>query len=285
MFIPRKILEKKLLQLVIEDIGQGDLTSSVILPKNLDAKAEIITKEDGLVAGIEEAIILVEYLDLKLLNHVLDGSKISKNQIIMSFSGNAKTILSIERTMLNLLARMSGIATITNSLIKKLQASRLHTKLAATRKTVPGLNYFDKKAVFIGGGDTHRMNLTDMVLIKDNHIALAGNIHEAIRRAKNQASFSKKIEVEVTKINDVIIAARAGVDVIMLDNFSIKDIKETVSLLKKAGFYGKMLLEASGGINFTNFLDYANTEVDIISLGSLTHSVESLDMALKIKRN
>ncbi|TRO50191.1 carboxylating.nicotinate-nucleotide diphosphorylase, partial [Candidatus Bathyarchaeota archaeon] len=184
MFIPRKILEKKLLNLLIDDIGQGDLTSSLLLPESLNAKAEIQVKQDGVVAGIEEAIILVESLGLKLLTNILDGSDVSKTQIIMSFSGDAKTILSIERTILNILSRMSGITTITNQIIKKLRASKLDTKLAATRKTVPGLNYFDKKAVFIGGGDTHRMNLADMILIKNNHITLAGDIQKAIRIAK-----------------------------------------------------------------------------------------------------
>ncbi|KON34250.1 MAG: hypothetical protein AC479_01605, partial [miscellaneous Crenarchaeota group-6 archaeon AD8-1] len=282
MFIPRKILEKKLLNLLIDDIGQGDLTSSILLPESLNAKAEIQVKQDGVVAGIEEAIILVESLSLKLLTYILDGSEVSKNQIIMSFSGDAKTILSIERTILNILSRMSGITTITNQIIKKLRASKLDTKLAATRKTVPGLNYFDKKAVFIGGGDTHRMNLADMILIKNNHIALAGDIQKAIRIAKKRTSFCKKIEVEVKEINEVMIAAEAGAEIIMFDNFSIKEIKEAVHLLKKEGYYGKLLLEASGGINFTNFMDYASAEVDIISLGELTHSVKSLDMSLKI---
>ena len=165
MFIPRKILERKLIQLLIDDIGQGDVTSGAVIPGNLIVEAEVIAKEEGLVAGIEEAIILAELLGLTVTTKVTDGTKIVKNQILLKIFGDAQIILSVERTILNLLSRMSGIATITNSLIMQINKAKLKTRVAATRKTVPGLNYFDKKAVFIGGGDTHRMNLADMVLV------------------------------------------------------------------------------------------------------------------------
>ena len=286
MFIPRKVLEGKLIQLLADDIGLGDITSGGIIPANMNLEAEVIAKETGLAAGIEEVTILANILGLKVTNVVSDGENFIKNQKILRIFGDVRLILSSERTILNLLSRMSGIATATNRLINKLNEVKLKTKLAATRKTVPGMNYFDKKAVLIGGGDTHRMNLTDMILIKNNHITIVGNLQKAIEQAKNCASFTKKIEVEVTEINDVIIAARAGVDIIMLDNFSPKKINEAIKLLKKENYFGKLLLEASGGINFDNFLEYAYTQVDIISLGVLTHSVKSLDMALKIiKRN
>jgi nicotinate-nucleotide pyrophosphorylase (carboxylating) len=286
MFVPQKILEGKLIQLLADDIGQGDVTSSAIVPAHLNVEAEIIAKEAGLAAGIEEVVILAQILGLKVVNNVSDGNKFVKNQAIMKIFGDAQLILSVERTILNLLSRMSGIATATSSLIKKLNDAKLKTRIAATRKTVPGLNYFDKKAVFIGGGDTHRMTLSDMLLIKENHITIAGSLQNAIDKAKNCVSFSKKIEVEITKISDVLLVARAGVDIIMLDNFSPKKIYEAIDLLKKEGYFGKILLEASGGINFKNFLDYAFTQVDIISLGALTHSIKSLDIAMKIvKRN
>ena len=286
MFMPRKVLEGKLVQLLADDIGLGDITSGGIIPANMNLEAEVIAKETGLAAGIEEVTILANILGLKVTNVVSDGENFIKNQKILRIFGDVRLILSSERTILNLLSRMSGIATATNRLINKLNEVKLKTKLAATRKTVPGMNYFDKKAVLIGGGDTHRMNLTDMILIKNNHITIVGNLQKAIEQAKNRASFTKKIEVEVTEINDVIIAARAGVDIIMLDNFSPKKINEAIKLLKKENYFGKLLLEASGGINFDNFLEYAYTQVDIISLGVLTHSVKSLDMALKIiKRN
>lgn len=282
MFIPKKILEWSLLRLLADDIGQGDLTSGLIIPEKLQVEAKIIAKEGGLAAGIEEVTILGQLLDLKVVYAVSDGKEFEKNQIIIKIFGKAQNILSAERTMLNLLSRMSGIATATNKLVKKINDSKLKTRIAATRKTIPGLNYFDKKAVVIGGGDSHRMNLADMILIKDNHIAIMGNLQNAIEKAKNNASFSKKIEVEVKKIEDVLIAAKAGVDIIMLDNFSPEKINEAIDLLKTKGYLGNLILEASGGITFENVLDYASTQVDIISIGALTHSVKSLDMSLKI---
>ena len=286
MYIPRKILESKLIQLLADDIGQGDMTSGAIIPAGLIVEAEVKSKEVGLVAGIEEVIILSEILGLKVITKVIDGNKIAKNQILMMIKGDAQLILSAERTILNLLSRMSGIATTTNCLVTKLSNAKLTTRLAATRKTAPGLTYFDKKAVLIGGGDPHRMNLADMVLVKDNHITLLGNVKNAVEKAKLTVSFSKKIEVEVTTINDVLIAARSGADIIMLDNFSPKKVNEAINLIKKAGYFGKILFEASGGITIENFLNYASTQVDIISLGMLTHSVKPIDINLKIiKRN
>ena len=286
MYIPRKILETKLIQLLADDIGQGDVTSGAVIPAYLNVEAEIIARDSGVVAGIEEASILSEILGLKVTTKVIDGNKIVKNQILMIIAGEAQLILSVERTILNLLSRMSGIATTTTCLVAKLSKAKLKTRLAATRKTVPGLNYFDKKAVLIGGGDPHRMNLADMVLVKDNHITLIGNVQEAVKKAKRNVSFSKKIEVEVTKISDVLDAAKSGADIIMLDNFSPKKVNEAINLIKKEGYYGKILLEVSGGITIENFLTYASTQVDIISLGALTHSVKPLDINLKIiKRN
>jgi nicotinate-nucleotide pyrophosphorylase (carboxylating) len=177
---------------------------------------------------------------------------------------------------------MSGIATATKRLTEKLRKAHAKTKIAATRKTALGLLYFDKKAVLIGGGDPHRLNLSDMVLVKDNHIAVAGSVENAVKNAKQNASFSKKIEVEVARVTDVLKAAEAGADIIMFDNFSPKQIKAAVGLLKKAGFLGKILLEASGGITAENLLNYAAAQVDIISMGELTHSVRALDMSLEI---
>ena len=177
---------------------------------------------------------------------------------------------------------MSGIATTTRHLIEKLGQKNSNVKIAATRKTSLGLLYFDKKAVMIGGGDPHRLHLDDMVLIKDNHIAVAGGVEKAVRKAKASVSFSKKIEVEVTKPADALKAAAAGADIIMLDNFSVDKINYTVELLKKKGFFGKVLLEASGGISEKNLLEYAATQVDILSLGELTHSVKALDISLEI---
>jgi nicotinate-nucleotide pyrophosphorylase (carboxylating) len=284
MFVPRKILEEKLRQILAEDIGQGDVTAQAIIPPNLTVNAIVLAKEDGVAAGIEETTILAEYLGLKVKAKVADGEKIKNKQVLMEILGDAQTILSAERTMLNLLSRMSGIATATRLLTEKLEKSGSKAKIAATRKSAPGLLYFDKKAVTIGSGDPHRLHLDDMILIKDNHLVIVGSVEGAVKKAKANASFSKKIEVEVTKAEDAIKAAKAGADIIMLDNFSPKQAKDAGEMLKKAGF-GEVLLEVSGGITGENLLEYAAAQVDIISMGELTHSVKALDISLEIMKD
>lgn len=282
MFLPRKILEEKLQKMLAEDVGQGDITTALIVPEDSMAEAEVIAKELGVVAGIEEGRILLESLGLKVEALASDGEKIKEKQVLIKISGDTRTILSAERTLLNILSRMSGIATTTKKLKEKLQKTGLKTKVACTRKTAPGLLYFDKKAVLIGGGDTHRLHLDDMILIKDNHIKVAGGIEEAVKKVRERASFSKKIEVEVARVADVLAAAKAGVDIIMMDNFSPKQIEKAIKLLKKAGFLGKILLEASGGIKTENIIEFASTGVDIVSLGEITDSPKTLDISLEI---
>ncbi|MGC8895528.1 MAG: carboxylating nicotinate-nucleotide diphosphorylase [Candidatus Bathyarchaeia archaeon] len=284
MFVPRKILEEKLQKMLAEDIGQGDTTTTLIVPPETQAEAEIIAKETGVIAGVEEAKILLESLGIKVEALVSDGEKIREKQVLMKVSGDAQAILSTERTLLNILSRMSGIATITRKLVETLQKSGFKTKVACTRKTAPGLLYFDKKAVMLGGGDTHRLHLDDMVLIKDNHIKVAGNVEKAVKKVKEKVSFGKKIEVEITNANDALTAAKAGADIIMLDNFSPKQIEKAINLLKKEGFFGKVMLEASGGITTENIIAFASTGVDIVSLGEITHSPKALDISLEIIR-
>ena len=284
MFVPRNILEEKLKQLLAEDVGLGDVTTAAVVPSGLTVGATVKAKEAGTAAGLEEAAVLAESLGLKVTLEAVDGTALRKGQIIMKLSGDAQTILSVERTLLNLISRMSGIATTTKKLTEKLKKAHAKTRIAATRKTAPGLLFFDKKAVSAGGGDPHRLNLGDMILIKDNHIVVAGSIENAVKNAKQNASFSKKIEVEVARVKDALKAANAGADIIMLDNFAPKQIKEAVELLKKAGFFGKILLEASGEITTENLLEYASTQVDVISLGALTHSVKAFDVSLDITR-
>jgi nicotinate-nucleotide pyrophosphorylase (carboxylating) len=179
---------------------------------------------------------------------------------------------------------MSGIATATRNIVEKLQKTKLKVKVACTRKTAPGLLYFDKKAVFVGGGDTHRLHLDDLILIKDNHIAVASSIEESMKLVRQGASFTKKIEIEVTKEEDALVAAKAGADIVMLDNFSPKQIEKTVAALKKTKSYGKVLLEASGGITLANVLKFASTGVDVVSLGELTHSAKALNVSLEIMK-
>ena len=284
MLMPRKTLEEKLKQLLAEDVGQGDVTSAAVVPAGLTVEAAVVAKEAGIVAGIEETVILAESLGLSVKAEVAEGQEAKKGQVLLRISGNAQTILSAERTMLNLLSRMSGIATATRRLTEKLRKANATAKIAATRKTAPGLGYFDKKAVLIGGGDPHRLRLDDMILVKDNHIAIAGSVENAVKRAKQAASFSKKIEAEVTSAADALKAAEAGADIVMLDNFSPKQVREAVETLKEAGFFGKVLLEVSGGITEENLLEYASAQVGIISMGALTHSVKALDISLEITK-
>ena len=282
MFMPREAVEEKLKQMLAEDVGEGDVTSEAVVPAGLTVEAEVWAKEAGVAAGIEETVIFAESLGLSVKAEVTDGDEIKSGTVILKISGNARTILSVERTLLNLLSRMSGIATATRRLAEKMRKAKATAKIAATRKTALGLGYFDKKAVLIGGGDPHRMRLDDMILIKDNHVVIAGSVENAVKRAKQAASSSKKIETEVTSVADALKAAEAGADVVMLDNFSPKQVREAVEAFKKAGFFGKVLLEVSGGITEQNLLEYASAQVNVISMGSLTHSVKALDVSLEI---
>jgi nicotinate-nucleotide pyrophosphorylase (carboxylating) len=283
MFIPRKILEEKLRTMLAEDIGEGDVTTSLIVPPETIAEAEVISKEAGTVAGIEEAEILSESLGLTARANIKDGDKVKPGQILLKIEGSARTILAVERTLLNIVSRMSGIATATANTVDRIRKAGAQTRIACTRKTAPGLLYFDKKAVLMGGGDPHRFHLDDMILIKDNHIAIAGNVERAVKKAKERASFSKKIEVEVTSTEEILPAVHSGADVIMLDNFSPKQVEKAVALLKDKKLRERVLLEASGGINERNLLEFASKGVDIISIGMITNSAKALDMNLEIR--
>lgn len=282
MFLPRRILAEKLLCFLAEDLGQGDVTTTLMVPSRAKAAARVIAKEAGVVAGIEEAEVLLDTLELEFKAYVVDGAEVMPGQTLLEVSGDARTILSVERTLLNLISRMSGIATATRRIVEKIKGAGYKARVACTRKTAPGLMYFDKKAVLVGGGDPHRLHLDDMILIKDNHLALAGGIENAVRIAKEKASFSKKIEVEVSNVGGVLAAAKAGADIIMLDNFSPDKVDEAVSLLRREGFLGKVLIEVSGRITAENVIDFASRGVDIISIGELTHSARAFDVSLEI---
>jgi nicotinate-nucleotide pyrophosphorylase (carboxylating) len=266
--------KKQLLQFLAEDIGKGDITSNLLPKKKITVK--IISRENAIVAGASYAkeIFKLKGCSSKILKK--DGSKIKPNQTIMIISGNAGNILTCERTALNLLTRMSGIATQTNNLVKKIPKK---TKLYATRKTAPGLRYFDKEAVEIGGGKKHRLTLDEMVMIKDNHIAIGDSLLSLIKKTKKKY---KKFEVEVENTSDAVLAAKEGATIIMLDNFTPAQIKKTIQTLKNQKLRNKVLLEASGGITTKNISKYGQTEVDIISVGSITNSVKGIDMSLEI---
>ena len=266
--------KKQLSQFLAEDIGKGDITSALLPKKKISAK--IISRENAIVAGVTYAkeIFKLKGCNVKILKK--DGSKIKPNQVIMTVTGNAREILTCERTVLNILTRMSGIATQTNKLVKKIPSK---TKLYATRKTAPGLRYFDKEAVEIGGGKKHRLRLDEMVMIKDNHIVVENSLLTLIKKAKRKY---KKFEVEVENTTDAILAANEGATIIMLDNFSPAQIKKTIETLKKRRLRNRVLLEASGGINSKNIAKFGKTGVDIISVGSITNSVKGIDVSLEI---
>ena len=266
--------KKQLSQFLAEDIGKGDITSNLLPKKKISVK--IISRETAIVAGVSYAkeIFKLKGCSSRILKK--DGSKIKPNQAIMIISGNAGNILTCERTALNLLTRMSGIASQTNDLVKKIPK---RTKLYATRKTAPGLRYFDKEAVEIGGGKKHRLTLDEMVMIKDNHIAIGGSLLSLIKKTKKKY---KKFEVEVENTSDAVLAAKEGATIIMLDNFTPAQIKKTIQTLKNLKLRNKVLLEASGGITSKNISKYGQTEVDIISVGSITNSVKGIDMSLEI---
>lgn len=275
-------MESRFRRFVEEDLGHGDVTTLYTVPTGTVVEAEIVAKQTGVIAGVEETLAFLESFSLKGRALVKDGSRVLKATKIILIKGDASTLLSIERTLLNLLSRMSGIATATNSLIERIHSAGYRTKVASTRKTGPGLSYFDKKAVVVGGGDAHRSGLDDMILIKDNHIAVAGGVKRAIESVLNKVSFSKKIEVEVQNENDALEAAETGVDVIMLDNFAPKQAKKAIALLERRRLRSKVLVEASGGINEQNVLEYAAAGVDLVSLGEITQSAKALDLSLEI---
>ncbi len=270
-------IKKELLRFISEDIQGGDITS-VLLPKK-KIKAKIISRQEGVLAGVKFAgdIFRLKGCNVKIIKK--DGAKLKSNQIILQISGNAGTVLSCERTALNLLSRMSGIATQTSFLVSKIRKINTKTKLYSTRKTAPGLRFFDKEAIMIGGGHKHRMSLNDMVMIKDNHLLVTNSMEGIIKNARKR---HKHVEVEVENQRDAVLAANSGATITMLDNFSPVQIKKTITTLQKKKLRNKVKLEASGGINSKNITAYAKTGVDIISVGSITNSVKGLDLSLEV---
>jgi nicotinate-nucleotide pyrophosphorylase (carboxylating) len=271
-------VKKELERFLSEDLGRGDITSSLLTNKRILAK--IISRQDGILAGVQFAkqIFSIKGCSVKIIKK--DGSKIGPNQTILIITGKARSVLSCERTALNLLSRMSGIATQTADLVNQIKNTKSKSQLYSTRKTAPGLRFFDKEAVSIGGGKKHRLTLSDMIMIKDNHIAAEGSLVRLVQKAKK----TKKIfEVEVDTPSDAILAATLEVPIIMLDNFTPEKIKKTITVLKRLGLRNKVKLEASGGINSKNIKKFAKTGVDIISVGSITNSAKAIDFSLEVK--
>jgi nicotinate-nucleotide pyrophosphorylase (carboxylating) len=261
-----------------EDLGYDDVSCTIVPDK--PTEAIIFTKEDCTVAGIDEAASIFYYLGIQAETDFKDGDKLRKGDIIFRLRGGAVSILRAERISLNFLGHLSGIATLTRTCVDIVRKHSETTRVACTRKTTPGIRKFEKLAVAAGGGDTHRFNLSDSVMIKDNHIKLIG-IEPAIEAAK-KTSFTRKIEVEVESAQDAVLAAGLGADIIMLDNMQPEAIKETLEILKEKGLRNSVIVEASGGISQSNLEAYAKTGVDVISMGSLIHKSSWIDVSLEM---
>ena len=259
-----------------EDISSEDITTNSILKENILGKGSLIAKEDGILAGIKIFQRVFQLLDknLEFKTNFKDGDKLKKGQIIGEIKGDLRIILSGERVALNYLQHMSGIATYTNDMVKLLEGT--NTKLVDTRKTTPNMRIFEKYAVRIGGGYNHRYNLSDGVLIKDNHIAVAGSIKKAVEMAREYVSFVKKIEVEVENLKMVEEAIEAKADIIMLDNMDELTMKKAIKIID-----GRVKTECSGNITKTNILKISKCGIDFISSGAITHSASILDISLK----
>ena len=274
-------LEDRLIDLAFaEDIGDGDHTTLCCIPDDATGKSHLLIKEDGILAGIEVAKRVFARFDPTLKVDVLigDGAKVKKGDIAMVVSGKTRSLLQTERLMLNILQRMSGIATMTNKYVELLKGT--NTRVLDTRKTTPGMRILEKQAVKIGGGVNHRIGLFDMILLKDNHVDFAGGIKNAIDRCHDylsEKSLNLKIEIEVRNFDELQqVLDRGGVDRIMLDNFSIENTKKAVGMIA-----GRYEVESSGGITFETICGYAECGVDFVSVGALTHSVKCLDMSFK----
>lgn len=263
-----------------EDIGDGDHTTLCCIPDTAMGKSRLLIKEPGILAGVEIARKIFHRFDpdLKMTVYIEDGTAVKPGDVAFVVEGRVQSLLQTERLMLNVMQRMSGIATMTHRYVKKLEG--LHTRILDTRKTTPGMRMLEKEAVKIGGGVNHRIGLFDMILLKDNHVDFAGGIENAISRCHdylNAKGKDLKIEIEVRNLDELKEVMRVGgVDRIMLDNFSPELTREAVKIVG-----GKYEIESSGGITFDTIRDYAESGVDFVSVGALTHSVKGLDMSFK----
>ena len=280
MDLNKTILEPFIRQALAEDVGDGDHTSLSTIPEGKTGRAKLLVKDEGVLAGASVAVEIFKTVDAGLQVDILisDGQVIHHGDIAFYVSGSVHAILTAERIVLNIMQRMSGIATTTNNIVKLLKGTG--TKVLDTRKTTPGMRYLEKLAVKIGGGENHRFGLYDMILIKDNHVDYAGGTTKAIQAAKAYLESKQiriPIEIEVRNLDELNeVIESGGVDRILLDNFTFNKLKEAITLINR-----RFITEASGGITEDNVLEYARCGVDYVSMGALTHSVKSLDMSLK----
>jgi len=277
-------LRESLVRFLREDIGQGDLTSQYTVDEGLKSSSQIICKSEiAVVAGLEEAKIIFEICNCDSKALVNDGDIVKRGIRVMKINGNTRAILKAERTALNLIMRMSGIATDTKRFVDIVKTVSKDIKVMGTRKTAPGLRYFDKKSIKLGGGHSHRNTLDEMILIKDNHLAVSTSIQNAISNARLKAGKNMMIECEVSNKKSSVEAIKSGADIIMLDNFTPEMAQKTIFYLRKSGLREKVLIEISGGVNISNIKDYALALPDMISIGILTHSSNSIDFSMNME--
>jgi len=278
--LDKQLIDQFIINALKEDVGDGDHTSLATIPAGTTGKAKLLVKDNGVLAGVELAAEIFHIVDdkLKLTVFLNDGAAVKYGDVAFEVEGDAQNILKAERLVLNCMQHMSGIATVTDEIVDLLKGT--NTKVLDTRKTTPGIRYLEKWAVRIGGGVNHRFGLYDMILIKDNHVDYAGGIQEAIEGAHNYLAANNKklaIEIEVRNLEELDeVLQTGGVDRILLDNFNFSDLSDAVDMIE-----GRYITEASGGITIDNIRAYAETGVDYISVGALTHSVKSLDLSLK----
>lgn len=278
MILQQKIDDVILLALK-EDMNYGDITTDILITNEQTSKAKLIAKEKGVIAGCEVFQRVFKLLNgtIEIIFYKNDGDYVQIGDVIGEISGQTKTILKSERTALNIIQRLSGIATMTNDLVRETEG--IPVRIVDTRKTTPGLRDLEKYAVRVGGGYNHRFNLSDAVMIKDNHIHAVGSIKKAVEMAQANIPHTMKVEVEVENLDQLQEALEAKADIIMLDNMTIKQMKEAVSITD-----GQAILEASGNITEKTIKDIAHTGIQVISVGSITHSVKALDISLKFTK-
>lgn len=278
MKLPQFYIDDIIKRAITEDINYIDVTTDYLIDENAQTTAYFVAKDSGVLCGIDIAMRVFELLDENISYEIKikDGEEVSKGDIIATMSGNAAALLKGERTALNLIQHLSGIATETNACVKLIEGT--NASVAETRKTLPGLRALQKYAVTVGGGKNHRYNLSDAAMIKDNHIDACGGIEKAVAALRAKTGHMLKIEVEARDFNELDLALKSGADVIMLDNMTCEQMTEAVKIVA-----GRAKTEASGNITLDNIADVAKTGVDIISLGALTHSVKAFDISMKIK--
>jgi nicotinate-nucleotide pyrophosphorylase (carboxylating) len=267
-----------------EDIGTGDITGNSVIPAHKIINAIVICNDlnKSITCGLDEAQMVFDVCNCNARIAIEDGSSVSKGDIVMSIDGEARSVLKAERTALNLIMRMSGIATITRAFVKRVEKYGSKVRIAGTRKTAPGLRSFDKKAITIGGGYSHRMRLDSMVLIKDNHLSVVESIERSVQMAKSNVGSAVKIECEVKTAEEAICAAKSGANVIMLDNFTPSEAAKGVRAIRGLNIPNDVEIEVSGGINLSNIKEYVKAQPNIISVGYLTHSPKAIDYSLEI---